>query len=407
MSFLNALASDGLSVGLRFYTAKLNSRTMESVSPGEAAEVSGLTRGVAAPLEPAKTAPVAAPKPAPTPEELAAGRAEAKARLTGDGSLGQLQAAGVPAASPEGQAGGPSGEAGSPDGEGGAAATPSSAGGVPKALTPEEEKEVARLKAEEARIQSEAKASGAEGIQYSYTTGPDNGRYVSGARGWVTEGGGSAQSESGRFGPGQDGPAPAGPAETGAAPTEAKSSGSVSSEKDLSEEERQAVREMKRRDQEVRIHEQAHVAAASGLAGAPVYEYQTGPDGKRYAVGGHVEVQTSGSSDPETALREAEAVKRAATAPADPSGADRAAAASASAEINRLKAEQASDRSAGQDGQADDGSQGWARQSADGRAGDGAKVANGSSFNQQVLGAYAAVKFGTAAQAPRPVLARA
>ncbi|MDR0882613.1 MAG: catalase [Candidatus Adiutrix sp.] len=144
----------------------------------------------------------------------------------------------------------------------------------------------------------------------------------------------------------------------------------------MSEEEKKQVQELKQRDREVHTHEQAHVNAAGGLAGAPVYEYQVGPDGHRYAVGGHVEVQSTGSSNPEEALREAEAVKRAATAPAEPSGPDRAAAAQASAEISRIKSEKMANQS------------------------------NGSPLGQKVAGAYAAVKLGAAFNAIRPVLAR-
>ena len=42
-----------------------------------------------------------------------------------------------------------------------------------------------------------------------------------------------------------------------------------------------------------RAHEMAHLAAAGGLATGPYYEYQQGPDSKQYAVGGHVNIDTS------------------------------------------------------------------------------------------------------------------
>lgn len=89
---------------------------------------------------------------------------------------------------------------------------------------------------------------------------------------------------------------------------------------------------LRNRDQEVRRHEQAHLSAAGGLAtGGANFSYQTGPDGKRYAVGGEVNIDTSPvSGDPNATIRKAQQIRRAALAPADPSSQDRAVAASAS-----------------------------------------------------------------------------
>ena len=98
----------------------------------------------------------------------------------------------------------------------------------------------------------------------------------------------------------------------------------------LSADEARAVAELKARDQEVRTHELAHVAAAGGLAGAPVFAYQTGPDGRRYAIGGSVAIDTSGGGTPEETIAKAQRIRSAALAPADPSAADRAVAARAS-----------------------------------------------------------------------------
>lgn len=100
--------------------------------------------------------------------------------------------------------------------------------------------------------------------------------------------------------------------------------------KELSEEESSQVDELKKRDREVKQHEQAHLAAAGGYAlGGPVYEYQNGPDGKRYAVGGHVNMDTSEEKTPEATLQKAAVLQKAATAAAEPSGQDRAVAAQA------------------------------------------------------------------------------
>lgn len=86
-----------------------------------------------------------------------------------------------------------------------------------------------------------------------------------------------------------------------------------------------------RTDREVRAHEQAHLAASGGYATSGAsYQYQTGPDGKRYAVGGEVGIDTSAvPGNPEATIRKAQIIQAAASAPADPSGQDRAVAAQA------------------------------------------------------------------------------
>lgn len=99
---------------------------------------------------------------------------------------------------------------------------------------------------------------------------------------------------------------------------------------DLTQEEQQEVSQLKARDTEVRAHEQAHIAAAAGLrTSAPSYTYETGPDGKKYAVGGEVNVSFEKSGDPEKDIQNAETMKAAALAPAEPSSQDRSVAANA------------------------------------------------------------------------------
>ncbi len=96
------------------------------------------------------------------------------------------------------------------------------------------------------------------------------------------------------------------------------------------EEELAEIARLKRRDREVRAHEQAHQAAAGQYAGAPRYTYQRGPDGRNYAVGGEVSVDTSPiPGDPEATLRKAQQLQRAALAPAEPSAQDQSVAAEA------------------------------------------------------------------------------
>lgn len=99
---------------------------------------------------------------------------------------------------------------------------------------------------------------------------------------------------------------------------------------ELSEAERRKLEELKATDARVRRHEEAHRAAAGSLyRGGPNYTYETGPDGKRYAVAGSVQIDTSPGRTPEETVQKASAIRRAALAPNDPSGTDRAIAAKA------------------------------------------------------------------------------
>ncbi|MEM8488967.1 MAG: putative metalloprotease CJM1_0395 family protein [Bacteroidota bacterium] len=89
-------------------------------------------------------------------------------------------------------------------------------------------------------------------------------------------------------------------------------------------EEEKEIEELEDRDAEVKRHEQAHFQAGGKYASTPKYEYQTGPDGKRYAVGGSVDIDMSEvPDDPQATLEKARVIKRAALAPEDPSVQDR------------------------------------------------------------------------------------
>lgn len=109
----------------------------------------------------------------------------------------------------------------------------------------------------------------------------------------------------------------------------------------LSEADLKVVRELKQRDAEVRAHEAAHLAAAGGIAtGGASFSYQQGPDGVRYAIGGEVNIDTSSvPGDPAASLRKADTIRRAALAPAEPSGPDLQVAASAAAMAARAQVE--------------------------------------------------------------------
>ncbi len=101
--------------------------------------------------------------------------------------------------------------------------------------------------------------------------------------------------------------------------------------KTLTEEEQKQVDELKARDAEVKAHEQAHIAAGgSYVRGGASYDYQTGPDGKKYAVGGEVSIDTSPvEGDPQATIYKAQVILKAALAPAEPSRQDKSVASQA------------------------------------------------------------------------------
>jgi len=81
----------------------------------------------------------------------------------------------------------------------------------------------------------------------------------------------------------------------------------------------------KNKDAEIRTHEQAH--ASIGHTTTPIsYNYQQGPDGKMYAVGGSVRLDTSIPNDPKAAAFKLDMLQRAASGPSHLSGADSAIA---------------------------------------------------------------------------------
>ena len=109
---------------------------------------------------------------------------------------------------------------------------------------------------------------------------------------------------------------------------------------DLTPAQQEEVAKLKQVDQAVKAHEQAHASVGGQYAGAPSYTYVQGPDGQRYAVAGEVPISAGGvPGDPAATVRKAEQVIAAALAPADPSGQDRAVAASAQAVKAQAQAE--------------------------------------------------------------------
>lgn len=126
---------------------------------------------------------------------------------------------------------------------------------------------------------------------------------------------------------GQEGQETAGPGET-------DTSGNP-----LSKEQQDQVRDLKKRDAEVKAHEQAHAAVGGAYASAPTYTYTKGPDGKKYAVGGEVQIDTSPERTPEATIRKMDIVIRAALAPAEPSSQDQAVARQAQTQRQQAQSE--------------------------------------------------------------------
>ncbi|WP_341937571.1 putative metalloprotease CJM1_0395 family protein [Marinimicrobium sp. C2-29] len=129
---------------------------------------------------------------------------------------------------------------------------------------------------------------------------------------------------------------PIAPTDAGVEREQGESDLRASLERQRQVEEQQQIRELSRRDREVRQHEQAHAAIGGRYAGAPSYEFERGPDGVSYAVSGEVPIDTSKiPNDPEATLQKAQQIRRAAYAPAEPSDTDRRVA----AEASRIEAE--------------------------------------------------------------------
>ncbi|QHJ12464.1 hypothetical protein FX988_02721 [Paraglaciecola mesophila] len=133
--------------------------------------------------------------------------------------------------------------------------------------------------------------------------------------------------------------------------TEQESAGKENAEQEQQaqqeQQEKAQIDELKKRDAEVRTHEQAHANTGGQYAGAPQYEYTTGPDGKRYATGGEVSIDVSEENTPEDTIRKMQQVKAAALAPAEPSAQDLRVAAEAAQKTFEARKELAAEKSEG------------------------------------------------------------
>ena len=116
----------------------------------------------------------------------------------------------------------------------------------------------------------------------------------------------------------------------------------VKNGQELTAKEQEKVEKLKERDKEVRAHERAHQSAGGEYAGSPSYDYEKGPDGNDYAIGGHVNIDVAEENTPEKTLQKMEQIIRAAKAPADPSAQDLKVAAQAQQKAAKARAEIAS-----------------------------------------------------------------
>ncbi|MBI5556010.1 MAG: hypothetical protein HY885_00065 [Deltaproteobacteria bacterium] len=137
----------------------------------------------------------------------------------------------------------------------------------------------------------------------------------------------------------------------------------------LSSEEVVQLLELKKADAAVRAHEQAHLAAAGGLAkGGASFAYQRGPDGRNYAVAGEVRIDTSRGATPEETVAKMARVRAAALAPANPSPQDRKVAQSASVAMSEARLELNLDKRGAKEQVEEEAGQGLAEEKAEGEA---------------------------------------
>ncbi|MCU7494636.1 MAG: hypothetical protein HF314_13910 [Ignavibacteria bacterium] len=130
---------------------------------------------------------------------------------------------------------------------------------------------------------------------------------------------------------------------TGGSPSLISGNDSISISDDArAERDKKIIEELEKIDRQVQQHEAAHQAAAGEYFRGISFTYKVGPDGKRYAVAGEVQIDTSASSlNPKAAIAKMQRIRRAALAPSDPSPQDLAVAAQAAkAEANAKAQEQ-------------------------------------------------------------------
>ncbi|MCB2180511.1 MAG: hypothetical protein KQH63_00610 [Desulfobulbaceae bacterium] len=194
------------------------------------------------------------------------------------------------------------------------------------------------------RATSGANEAGADSRSGSYSS-----QYA--AKAYRDQGAGTAPLGSPESVPGEDGDDAAVNQEVEGGPEtvseeNAETTTSMSSEakgsdgEPLSRDELAQLTALKHADAAVRAHEQAHLTAAGGLAkGGASFSYKQGPDGRKYAVGGEVQIDTSKGATPEETLSKMMRVRAAALAPANPSPQDRKVAAAAASSMSKARQE--------------------------------------------------------------------
>lgn len=109
------------------------------------------------------------------------------------------------------------------------------------------------------------------------------------------------------------------------AQAEATAETAVRAPEELSQDEQEVVSRLRQIDASVRAHEQAHISAGGRYAGAASFTYTNGPDNRQYATAGEVPIDLSADpGKPRETIEKMQIVERAALAPANPSGQDRA-----------------------------------------------------------------------------------
>lgn len=113
----------------------------------------------------------------------------------------------------------------------------------------------------------------------------------------------------------------------------------------ISQQELAQIQELARIDREVRAHELAHASVGGAFAGSASFSLTRGPDGRLYATGGEVNIDTSRvANSPQATIDKARIIIAAASAPANPSAQDLRVAAQAQAMLIEAQAELATSR---------------------------------------------------------------
>ncbi|MFH2060913.1 MAG: putative metalloprotease CJM1_0395 family protein [Pseudomonadota bacterium] len=109
----------------------------------------------------------------------------------------------------------------------------------------------------------------------------------------------------------------------------------------LTQEQMRVLDQLRQVDTQVRRHEMAHVAAGGRyITSGATFSYQKGPDGRNYAIGGEVGIDTAPiPGDPQATIQKMRQIKSAALAPANPSAQDMKVASQATSNVSKALSE--------------------------------------------------------------------